>query len=683
VSVEDLIGAYGTSYDELRLGTGAFVEQLWLELGGPDDVRALEFAETALAVVDDANASVGTLVDEYIGEYAATVSRRPPPAVDPLDLAELAVDRLRGAPGLEVYQRPAVTVRRLLADGTPYEDAMATAATRAGATAEADVALAHREAARDSMERRTPGAAGYRRVLTGSSCTLCRIASTQRYRNAELMPIHPRCDCRVAPVLDGYDGGRIVNRELYRELKANGELEQFNARNRGTTGAGRARTAQARRERRAAQASTEGTQTALDLRRPDQAPVVRQHGELGPVLVDERHRFTGTRRASTPVTDVDDLATRRPVRPPTDSPDRPPNAPPAAAPAKQPRWTVESPDVLRAASRRNVAPERVVADLEAKRARRLAEQAADRAEAKHLTAASPQVVEVADRFGVSGDEVLAARGQVAAVRRTIADEATRVQLDAFERLDDWDARSIGRPPKGARGGEWDFLDGLDSRERGRLSRRFYDDTGIGPDVIADQMRNAAASRVPFDITDSDAMDLWLEQTRRYEAAGAIRRGRVPSGRAYSGNVDVDTVLGDIADGYTPSQIVGKPDLEAAGAIAARNRTLAADEAIDYLGAAYNPTVGTNPYRMSFQSWEAEVRELEYALRNYPDELEPDRWQRLAELVPEYLDEPGTSYEELYTRIVTTARHAGEDVPGRAVIPWADDVAPPIVPPEGF
>jgi len=179
------------------------------------------------------------------------------------------------------------------------------------------------------------------------------------------------------------------------------------------------------------------------------------------------------------------------------------------------------------------------------------------------------------------------------------------------------------------------------------------------------------------------MDLGLEQTRRYEAAGAIRRGRVPSGRAYSGNVDVDTVLGDIADGYTPSQIVGKPDLEAAGAIAARNRTLAADEAIDYLGAAYNPTVGTNPYRMSFQSWEAEVRELEYALRNYPDELEPDRWQRLAELVPEYLDEPGTSYEELYTRIVTTARHAGEDVPGRAVIPWADDVAPPIVPPEGF
>ena len=57
--------------------------------------------------------------------------------------------------------------------------------------------------------------------------------------------------------------------------------------------------------------------------------------------------------------------------------------------------------------------------------------------------------------------------------------------------------------------------------------------------------------------------------------------------------------------------------------------------------------------------------------------------RLDELVPQYLDDPGTSYEELYTRIVSTARIAGEDVPSSAVIPWDDAVAPNIIPPEGF
>ena len=44
-------------------------------------------------------------------------------------------------------------------------------------------------------------------------------------------------------------------------------------------------------------------------------------------------------------------------------------------------------------------------------------------------------------------------------------------------------------------------------------------------------------------------------------------------------------------------------------------------------------------------------------------------ERLAELVPDLLDDPGTSYEELYARIVTTARRAGADVADYARVPW--------------
>ena len=62
-----------------------------------------------------------------------------------------------------------------------------------------DMQLAARQQASYTMQ--ASGREFYRRVLTGAeNCALCAIASTQRYSTADLMPIHPGCDCSVASI---------------------------------------------------------------------------------------------------------------------------------------------------------------------------------------------------------------------------------------------------------------------------------------------------------------------------------------------------------------------------------------------------------------------------------------------------------------------------------------------------
>lgn len=713
MAIEELVNSYGTTYDALRLTTGDTVGQLWLELGGPDDRRAVEFAKVAEEVVNAAAQETALVVDSYVAEYVGTV-RGTPTGPSGLDLAEFVVDQLRGAPGLDVYRRPALETRRLLAEGKPYDDAMAQAGRRAAGMAEADIGLAHRKAGVESMSN-TPGVDGYRRTLTGKSCTLCMIASTQRYGSAELMPIHTRCDCRVAPIVGGTDYGRVINRDLYRELKASGELARFNKRNAGTSGRSRARAANDRRLRLEGIGAPNATE--LDLRRPANAkglaadleataarrtapppsPAVRQHAELGPVLVNERHAYTAVRpsKAGAHRLDVDaDRLARTDAPPPgkvtTQRPDVPdaPATPPTVTPpkaAKAPRYSVDSPEVIRAARRRNLPPERVADELNTKARRRAEEAAAVRAERKALTVDSPDVIAAANRYDVTPDEVLTARERVPQVRRAIAEEAARVQAEAYGDLYQWDALKLNRPPKAGarsgtgrvlRGGEYDWLEQIDARERARLSRVWLGDDTLAPDQLAETLSEFYRR----DVSVGEAVDIWLDRNRRIEATGALRRGKLPSGKAYSESIDADNLLPNIdADGYQVSRILGD-ELDAAAHIASVERQVLRRDAEQFLGAALNPQLGPSPYRMSYQSWEEEVRELEFAVRNgVPVELNlgddvltytvDEAATRLEELVPYYLDDPGTSFEELYARIISTAHKAGEEVPSYARIPW--------------
>lgn len=618
-----------------------------------------------------------------------------------------------GIPTGDVYQRSIVEARRRIAGGATFDEAMAAGRARAVSTASTDVSLVNR-ATIDAAGDLRPWVVGYRRVLTGKSCAFCAVASTQRYKRAILLPLHPYCDCDVAEILGTEDPGRVINRELLSALKSEGVVDDISAaralpkarvaaanaearvgrlraelaaegdparRRRLTERLGRAEGQQVKASARVE--SLRGTRGAgprnymvdedgairfrkfEDVTDDAGAPVLRadgrprqrvtpgdrvrpevvDHGELGPTLTNAKHETTKPRDLTPGVPEVK---------------------------ARRTKATEQDPDVLAEASRRNVSPTRVIELREAKAERRFLEDRARREAAKALTVDSPDVIRVAARFGVSGDEVLTARHRVADVRAVAREAAARTQAEALRELDRFQVLRLKNPPRtGAksgggtalRQGEWDWLEQISDREKARLSRQWYGGTQ-GPDQLAAAMSEGLGR----DVSVQEAVERWLAANRRAEAAGALRRGKLPSADAYSGEIDADDLIRDLADEGYDAAIVFGDDLEAAAHIAAVERELIQADALGYLGDAARAELGPAPYRMSFQTWEEEVRTLEFAATE--GTASAPELARLEELVPRLIDGPGVDYEELYARIVSTARKAGEEVPEHAVIPWA-------------
>ncbi|MEU7327222.1 hypothetical protein [Streptomyces parvus] len=173
-------------------------------------------------------------------------------------------EQLRGVPAAQVYERPIVQVRTALSRGHDLADAVRQGRTRLLSITETDLQLARTHAARGAMER--GGAKFFRRRLSsGKNCALCTIASTQRYRVAELMPIHPGCHCKPEPLPGNRDPGQVIDEQLLKDAHA------AIARDLGASDSGG--------------------------RAPDyrQVIITRQHGEYGPLLAVRRHEFTAKR----------------------------------------------------------------------------------------------------------------------------------------------------------------------------------------------------------------------------------------------------------------------------------------------------------------------------------------------------------------------------------------------------
>ena len=636
----------------VQQATGDLVGDAWDRFANLDDVSASAFTNAAAVIVDQARSSTSTLAAGYM--MANDRAGGFPVA----ELAGVVPEIRNGVPTSAVYERSIVEARRRVAAGASWEEAMASGRARAVATARTDVVLTNRAAMAQGQNVR-PWVVGYRRVLTGRSCAFCASASTQRYTVADLLPLHPSCDCDVAEILGAEDPGRVINRELLDALKQAGEETGSP---RYWNGPYMVDEAGAIRYRRVEYLRDDAGKRLLDARgNPvrrivpgDKVAVeVAEHGELGPMLTDARHVTTV----------VDDL--------PAEVQDAVAVGEPA--PRARIRATAQDPDVLAEANRRGITPDEVIARRQAKADRRLAEDRARRAAARELSADSPEVVQVANRYGVDPDEVLTARARVADVRKLAREEAARVQAEAMDELFRLDAVKLRNPPRigartsqgsAARRGEWDWLEQVSDREKARLSRQWYGGSQ-GPDQVAQAMSSA----LDRDLSIDEAMDLWLDLNRRAEAAGALRRGKLPSLDAYSGQVDLADLAPELSDqGYRLDVLFSADDLEAAAHIAARERELVAEEALQYLGDAANAVEGPAPYRMGFDSWFEELADLEYQLEN--DRLSSAGRRRMAELAPQWLDEPGLSWEELYSRIVSTARKAGEEVPDYARIPWA-------------
>jgi hypothetical protein len=229
----------------------------WTGLGSWRDDDISRFIGKVIPVVRAGEKQVSQLTNSYLDSLARAAGLAPlPPAT-----VELG-DALRGVAMDEVYRRPAATLYTALSEGKSLDEAVRLGELRLSDLVLTDLQLAQTHTARGRMSG--SGVAGYRRVLTGAeNCALCALASTQRYHKADLMPIHPGCDCTVAPIFGDRDPGQVINPDLLDSTMK--KLDELGVKSHyGTDGRYR-----------------DATEV-----------VIREHGEYGPTLSWRNQGFT-------------------------------------------------------------------------------------------------------------------------------------------------------------------------------------------------------------------------------------------------------------------------------------------------------------------------------------------------------------------------------------------------------
>lgn len=246
----------------LRAATLTALANLWLRLGSWRDTDIERFLRLALPLVRGAQTRMSALTAAYLARQVAALAGHPV-----LPVPAPRVGEVRGVPLTEEYARPFHDVWRALGDGRPLPEAVKAGQDRLASLASTDLQLTKTHASRAILtaDKRVTG---YRRVLEGAySCGLCIVASTQRYHVADLMPIHPACDCSVAPIVGESDPGHVIDEQRLADAHA-AIADRF----------GR-KTADARGGR--------GIPNYHDVL------VTHDHGELGPVLGVRGQDFTG------------------------------------------------------------------------------------------------------------------------------------------------------------------------------------------------------------------------------------------------------------------------------------------------------------------------------------------------------------------------------------------------------
>lgn len=240
---------YAAAVAALRAQLLAYCSAQWA-VATLDQDGLTQLVAAMTPIVQEAQQAIGSLTSVYIAEATGT---------QPVDVGDLTV--LRGVSTEVVYSRPIVTARTLIVNGKPVAKAMEAGGRRLENLAGTDLQMAKVSQARESL--RHSGRKFYRRVLTGSeNCAMCMIASTQRYRVEDLLPIHPGCDCDVDVIPPGMDLDHVIDP---------GTLEETHQQVKAFTGI-----------------SDRGG------RAPDYRELIvsHQHGEVGPVLGWRGQNFT-------------------------------------------------------------------------------------------------------------------------------------------------------------------------------------------------------------------------------------------------------------------------------------------------------------------------------------------------------------------------------------------------------
>jgi hypothetical protein len=248
---------------QVRARVAQFVTTVWDGLGSYRDADIERFIRAVVPVVLGGQRQVVALTDSYLATIAAQTLGGPT-RVAGVRLADVTGAALRGVAPTEVYRRPGVDVWTALSKGKSLVDAVNAGRRRALNLASTDLQLAKTHTAR-SIFRKDSRVVGHRRTLSGSEdCGMCVVASTQRYHKESLQPIHGGCDCGVEPIYGDRDPGQVIDEQTLSE--AHGAIQdRFGV-------------------------SSDGARSALDYRK---VLLVREHGELGPVLTVKGQNFTG------------------------------------------------------------------------------------------------------------------------------------------------------------------------------------------------------------------------------------------------------------------------------------------------------------------------------------------------------------------------------------------------------
>ena len=255
-----IVRAYMQASSRITDSVVAAVTARWREMGAWRDINAEQFLSRVLPLIAGGMSQTAAVADAYLSLMLTDQLGRdvPPKGVDAKTLRDI-----RGVPVSEVYTRPVKTTRAAIGEGLTLGQAAKRGLDRLIDLTTTDLQMAARRTAHGVLSS-TRGVAGYRRVLTGAeNCGLCAVASTQRYHRGDLMPIHPGCDCKIAPIVGSQDPGHIIDEQRL-ECLHDAVAQRFGD-----------------------DAVNRGARDSRDM------IVLETHGELGPVLTVKGHRFTG------------------------------------------------------------------------------------------------------------------------------------------------------------------------------------------------------------------------------------------------------------------------------------------------------------------------------------------------------------------------------------------------------
>jgi len=206
----ELLEAYNSLSSRLVRGLGVRVAGAFTNLGSWRDADFEAFTKLIEPTLTGGRLQAARLQVGFYQEMAKLQGQTF--GVPAISAPDFTVSKLRnGAAAQEVYRRPFVDVYTALSKGKDMTQAIAAGGTRIGSIVSTDMQLSRRNAGFLARSK-NDNIVGYARTLTGSeNCALCAIASTQRYRRDNLMPIHPGCDCGEMPIYGDQDPGQVID----------------------------------------------------------------------------------------------------------------------------------------------------------------------------------------------------------------------------------------------------------------------------------------------------------------------------------------------------------------------------------------------------------------------------------------------------------------------------------------